>query len=59
MERDYSQALEYAKTLLDKSSNKNKYIIFLTDGEPTVLRTFKWEYVLYTNGKAKYEGKTY
>lgn len=55
---NYTQALEYAKNLLTKSSNKNKYIIFLTDGEPTVLNYNKWEYILYTNGQAKYEGKT-
>lgn len=55
---NYTQTLEYAKSLLEKSKNKNKYIIFLTDGEPTVLQKGKWKYTLYTNGKALYEGKT-
>ncbi|KAA9023145.1 VWA domain-containing protein [Niallia endozanthoxylica] len=55
---NYTQALEYAKNLLTQSSNKNKYIIFLTDGEPTVLSYNKRKYVLYTNGKALYEGET-
>ncbi|MDQ0156134.1 VWA domain-containing protein [Robertmurraya andreesenii] len=55
---NYTQTLEYAKDLLKNSNNKNKYIIFLTDGEPTVLNYGGYEYVLYTNGTAKYRGST-
>jgi|GEM_PF-2109439 len=55
---NYTQTLEYAKDLLKNSKNKNKYIIFLTDGEPTVLNYGGYEYVLYTNGTAKYRGST-
>lgn len=55
---NYTQTLEHAKNLLKNSSNKNKYIIFLTDGEPTVLNYGGYEYVLYTNGQAKFRGDT-
>lgn len=55
---NYTQTLEYAKNLIKNSKNKNKYIIFLTDGEPTVLNHGGFEYVLYTNGTAKYKGST-
>ncbi|MFB6467968.1 VWA domain-containing protein [Cytobacillus sp. Hz8] len=55
---NYTQTLEYAKSLLLKSNNKNKYIVFLTDGEPTVLNYQGWKYILYTNGTALYQGFT-
>lgn len=55
---NYTQTLEYAKNKLNQSKNKNKYIIFLTDGEPTVLNDNNKKYILYTNGTALYNGWT-
>ena len=55
---NYTQTLEYAQNLLTKSSNKEKYIIFLTDGAPTVLTQDGYKYILYTNGQALYKGST-
>ncbi|WP_449620006.1 VWA domain-containing protein [Robertmurraya sp. Marseille-Q9965] len=55
---NYTQTLEYAKNKLNQSSNKNKYIVFLTDGEPTVLNYNSKKYILYTNGTALYNGRT-
>lgn len=55
---NYTQALEYAKNLLENSKNKKKYIVFLTDGEPTVLNKSGSKYILYTNGQALYNGWT-
>ncbi|PAE21728.1 hypothetical protein CHH80_04710 [Bacillus sp. 7504-2] len=55
---NYTQTLEYARNKLMQSSNKNKYIVFLTDGEPTVLNYGNYKYILYTNGTALYNGVT-
>lgn len=55
---NYTQTLEYTKNRLNQSNNKNKYIIFLTDGEPTVLNYDRNTYILYTNGTALYNGWT-
>ncbi|MGG0716304.1 VWA domain-containing protein [Robertmurraya massiliosenegalensis] len=55
---NYTQTLEYTQNKLNQSNNKNKYIIFLTDGEPTVLNYRNNKYILYTNGTALYNGWT-
>jgi hypothetical protein len=49
---NYTQSLDYALTKFSGMRDASRYIIFLTDGEPTSLRYNNQQYTLYTNGKA-------
>ncbi|PAQ16334.1 hypothetical protein CD798_01690 [Bacillaceae bacterium SAOS 7] len=49
---NYSQSLQYAISQLSAMRDSKKYIVFLTDGEPTVLDYNGRRHVLYTNGQA-------
>ncbi|RIW37710.1 VWA domain-containing protein [Bacillus salacetis] len=49
---NYTQSLDYALTKFSGMRDASRYIIFLTDGEPTSLRFNNQQYTLYTNGRA-------
>jgi hypothetical protein len=49
---NYSQSLEYALSQFSGMNKSKRYIVFLTDGEPTSLFLNNKEYSLYTNGTA-------
>ncbi|MGM0844061.1 MAG: vWA domain-containing protein [Bacillota bacterium] len=55
---NYTQSLEYALGKFEMRDSK-RYIIFLTDGEPTSLKYQGKEYSLYTNGTATVGNKNY
>ena len=50
---NYTQSLEYALTKFSGMRDSKRYIIFLTDGEPTSLNHDNKQYTLYTNGTAR------
>ncbi|WP_409251531.1 hypothetical protein V1502_15490 [Bacillus sp. SCS-153A] len=50
---NYTQSLEYALTKFSGMRDTKRYIIFLTDGEPTSLYHDNKQYTLYTNGTAR------
>lgn len=55
---NYTQALKKANEILSNSKTENKqYIIFLTDGEPSVAivseNNKRYQYIIYTNGTAR------
>jgi hypothetical protein len=49
---NYTQSLDYALSKFSGMRDASRYIIFLTDGEPTSLKFNNQQYTLYTNGRA-------
>ncbi|MGD6802452.1 vWA domain-containing protein [Rossellomorea vietnamensis] len=56
---NYTQSLEYALQKFSAMRDSKRYIIFLTDGEPTSLKYQGEDYTLYTNGTAKVGNRNY
>ncbi|WP_456273863.1 vWA domain-containing protein [Bacillus sp. AK031] len=49
---NYTQSLDYALSKFSGMRDSKRYIIFLTDGEPTSLKLNNKQYTLYNNGSA-------
>ena len=55
---NYNAALKRAMENFSEDPKRNRYIIFLTDGEPTELSYNNQYYVIYSNNTARIDGRS-